>query len=136
MNKQQMIRQMYSDMHYSIMENYPKTDPNFFDWTSIMSVAEKFVWSEIRSIGLPMFPQFPVLGYFVDFADPVKKIAIEVDGREFHKDYAKDNKRQREIESGGWTFYRIEGWEVQPVDDGEEDPLRRFLKRIKDTHYQ
>ncbi len=146
MSKQQDIRALYKKMMPSIIENYPHTDTNFIDWTDMMSVAEKLMWVEIKSMGFPMYPQLPVLGYFLDFADPVKKIAIEVDGREFHMNNISDANRQKEIEKLGWTFYRITGSGVQPFSRNEgkalfeevyeeEDPLRIFLMKIRDNHY-
>jgi len=39
-----------------------------------MSPIEFNVWSDIRSNGLMFYPQFPVLNYFIDFADPIRKI--------------------------------------------------------------
>jgi very-short-patch-repair endonuclease len=146
MSRQQDIRSLYRNMLPSIIENYPHVDTNFIDWTEMMSIAEKLMWVEIKSMGLPMYPQFPVLGYFIDFADPVKKVGIEVDGREFHTDWEADEKRQKEMEALGWTFYRITGSEVQPFhrheksafindDYVELDPARKFLLKIRDNHY-
>jgi very-short-patch-repair endonuclease len=47
----------------------------------------------------------------VDFADPIKKIAIEVDGKWHHtmEQIEKDNKRQQEVEDLGWRVIRIDG---------------------------
>ena len=46
-------------------------------------------------LGLPFYPQYPIGKYFVDFADPVKKIVIECDGKKYHQDKEKDKRRQR-----------------------------------------
>jgi len=147
MNKQQKIRSLYREMMPSIISSYPHVDTNFIDWTEMMSIAEKLMWAEIKSIGFPMYPQFPVLGYFIDFADPVKKVGIEVDGKEFHTDWEADEKRQKEMEALGWKFYRITGSEVQPFrrDDKEDflndeyeeqDPARKLLIKIRNEHYK
>jgi very-short-patch-repair endonuclease len=45
-----------------------------------------------------MYPQFPVGPYFLDFADPVKKLGIEVDSRRYHEDRAKDRLREQHLE--------------------------------------
>jgi len=98
-----------------IRDNYvmwsPRSDPyGFFpDWVDHFSPIEKALWSEIRLFGLPLYPQFPVNEYFLDFADPEKKIALEADGKEFHQDKKADQKRQQEIEALGWIVYRITG---------------------------
>lgn len=52
--------------------------------------------------------QYPVLDYFIDFADPIKKIWIEVDWKEWHLDKEKDKKRQIELEKEWWTIIRID----------------------------
>lgn len=97
-----------------IRESYktwkPRSCPySYYDWSSIFTPIEDNVWGDIRLLGLPFYPQFPVGRYFIDFADPVNKIGIEVDGREWHQDIEKDLKRQKEIESMGWKIIRIQG---------------------------
>jgi very-short-patch-repair endonuclease len=79
------------------------------DWASLMTPIEAAMWDELRSEGLPFWPQFPVGKYMVDFGDPVRRIAIECDGKEFHQDYKKDARRDAEIESLGWSVHRISG---------------------------
>lgn len=88
----------------------PRTDPyQYGDWISLFSPIENNVWSDIRYLGLPMYPQYPVGKYFIDFADPIKKIGIEVDGKEFHQDIEKDEFHQSELEKLGWEIIRITG---------------------------
>jgi len=113
----------------------------------MMTMIERLVWTEIKCHGLPMYPQFPAMGYFLDFADPIKKIAIEADGKRWHKDKEKDARRDFVLESAGWEIYRIQGKDTffdpsnQPVDefddyDYEPDPLTEHLKIIKENHYK
>lgn len=40
------------------------------DWYAYMSPIEWNVWQDIRSYGLPLYPQVPCGKYFIDFADP------------------------------------------------------------------
>lgn len=75
-----------------------------------LSPIEKDMWGEIRCTGLPnIFMQYPILNYFVDFANPKLKYCIECDGKEFHLDAEKDLIRQAKIENEGWKMYRISG---------------------------
>ena len=83
-------------------------DPYRLDFTSDMTPIEAAVWSDIRCAALPFFPQLPVLSYFLDFADPFKKIAIECDGKQWH-DAEKDAHRDARLADIGWTVYRITG---------------------------
>lgn len=50
--------------------------------------------------------------WYVDFAFPDLKIAIECDGERWHQDKARDARRQAEIESQGWTMLRFAGKEI------------------------
>ena len=80
-----------------------------------------------------MYPQFPVREYFVDFGDPVKKIAIEADGQRWHTDGEKDRERQTRIEQEGWFVYRIEGRQtyLHPPDPRERPrPTDKELKKM------
>jgi len=54
-----------------------------------------------------LLPQFPVKKYFVDFANPFLKIAIEIDGKKWHQDVEKDKARQADMEQDGWRFLRF-----------------------------
>jgi hypothetical protein len=86
-----------------------RNDPYMIaDWVSLFTPIEAAIWSDIRAYGLPFWPQFPVGKYIVDFADPVRRIALECDGAAFH-DAAKDRKRDDALEAMGWTTYRIPG---------------------------
>jgi len=44
-----------------------------------MSVPEMYFWNYLRSCGLSMYFEYPILNYFVDLADPKTKICIEID---------------------------------------------------------
>lgn len=78
--------------------------PGMVNMTSI----ERLVWCDIRQIGLVMYPQVPVLNYFLDFANPVAKVAIECDGKDFH-DPIKDGERDARLAEIVWRVYRLPG---------------------------
>lgn len=103
MNK---IREVYKE-HVSALERGIRLSPYGLGITWEFSYIEDIVWGDIRYLGLPLYPQFPVLNYFIDFGDPKRKIGIEVDSRQWHKDKEKDKIRQRRIENTGWRIYRI-----------------------------
>lgn len=107
------IREHYKTELPRMMAEYERTgrvhfDPYRLDFTSDMTPIEAAVWGDIRCAALPFFPQIPALNYFLDFADPFKKIAIECDGKEWH-DAEKDAKRDARLAEDGWTVYRIPG---------------------------
>jgi len=78
------------------------------DWSMLLTPIEAAIWSDIRAYGLPFWPQFPVGKYIVDFADPVRRIALECDGAAYHNPI-KDRARDVVLEKMGWTTYRIPG---------------------------
>lgn len=104
---------IYKTLLPSWIKEYQQTgnmmhDPYMKDWLSEFTPIESAVWHDIRCAGLPFYPQIPACGYFLDFANPFLKIAIECDGAEFH-DYAKDSIRDKKLEENGWIVFRISG---------------------------
>jgi len=132
------IRQAYSELLPEWMGEYEKTgemrqDPYFMDWE--FTRIERNVWSDIRALGLPFYPQIPVLNYFIDFGCPFLKIGIECDGKAWH-DHDLDKARDARLAAEGWMIFRIEGHEcvrvVEPWQEytDEENPIevdRYFL---------
>lgn len=108
---------MKKETRQEIRKNYqnwrPHSDPyQYGDWIHLFTPIESNVWHDIRANGLPFYPQFPVGPYFLDFADPVKKVGIEVDGKEYHSTVAQllhDKKREKELNKLGWTIFRLKG---------------------------
>lgn len=86
-----------------------KVDPYIFDFEIPMTPIESNVWGDIRYLGLPFFMQVPAGPYFIDFADPIKKIGIEVDGKKWHVDIEKDAERESHLTELGWVIIRIPG---------------------------
>jgi len=79
------------------------------NWVPIFTPIEEDMWGEIRCAGrLPFWPQLPVGRFFVDFGNPILKIAIECDGKEFH-DPIKDMKRDDLLADMGWMVFRATG---------------------------
>jgi very-short-patch-repair endonuclease len=107
------IRRFYQENHDKIMSTNDKwgIDPNAWrGCTSIhMTPIEDAIWSEIRQHGAILYPQYPVAGYFVDFGNPIAKVAIECDGAAYHQNKAKDAARQAAIEANGWRVFRLTG---------------------------
>lgn len=152
------IRETYEFIMPLLVEGKFKFGPYIFDFHIPLTPIEENVWDDIRYLGLPFYMQFPAGPYFIDFADPVKKIGIEVDGKEWHKDLEKDQMREDILIKMGWTIYRIPGWmtfkkheDFFPIgyfydeycEDDYESRMREYytvssegiLERIKEKHY-
>lgn len=125
------IKQNYTDLFQERIDPYA-----IYDWWKIFTPIEKLVWQDIRFVGIPMYPQYPVDNYFIDFADPIKKIGIEVDGKEFHQDVEKDELRQKQLENRGWKIYRIKGFQTLLENKATEQvESERIVREIKQEHY-
>lgn len=128
-NKFLEIRRTYAKLLPEWMAEYDRTgemrqDPYFMDWE--FTPIEQNVWGDIRTLGLPFYPQVPVLNYFIDFGNPFLKIGIECDGKAWH-DYDLDRARDARLAAAGWMIFRIEGHECKRVvdiypEDEEDDP--------------
>jgi hypothetical protein len=112
-------------------------DPYEVDWTRLFTPIESWLWHDIRAVDLVLYPQYPVGRYFVDFANPVAKVAIECDGEAFHQDKAKDAERDAKLAAMGWKVYRISGKDCRDgvgAEHGEGSKARDFVKRIAGNH--
>lgn len=101
----------------------------------VFTPIEQALWSDIRSLDAVLYPQFPVGRRFVDFGNPIARVAIECDGAEFHRNAVADRQRQAEIESHGWTVYRFPGWEcVTDESQGRNGEAYTKLREIVEMH--
>lgn len=102
----EQIREAYKQYEPDLLSGVRRSPYDLgIDWQ--FSPIEDNVWAAIRYLGLPLYPQYPVGRFFVDFGDPKRKIAIEVDSIRWHKDKVKDAMRDKEIQKLGWRVYRI-----------------------------
>lgn len=123
-----LIRLHYGRVAPEIMRS-PKNawavDP--YAWNSVihMTPIEDSFWSLVRDCGAVMYPQWPAARYFLDFANPVAKIAVECDGRQFH-DAKRDAIRDAHLRVMGWSVYRYTGsdcWRMQLMQHNSDGTL-------------
>lgn len=102
-----------------------------------MTAIEQWLWSDIREQNAIFYPQYPVGRFFVDFANPVAKVAIECDGAAFHQDKAKDRARDDILNAMGWKVYRISGSDCRTESDIETGCIsraHRFVREVVEEH--
>lgn len=135
------IRGHYAHFNDQIMAERPNEwaiDAYAWEPTGIrMTPIERMFWGDIRDANVVMYPQYPVGRFFVDFGNPVAKVAIECDGKAFHLDKAKDQARDRALADMGWTVYRITGADcIKDFDEEtrEPSPARKLVDLIADRH--
>jgi len=103
----------YGKHEASIMDSPRDWFDDAYSWDHEAGITltpiERALWHDIRAEDLVPYPQYPVGRFFVDFGNPVWKVAIECDGARWHTDAERDAKRQQQIEAFGWKVYRITG---------------------------
>lgn len=136
--KKQALEGFYRDALPEIVAAGPHKwgiNPYEIDWPSMFTHIEANMWSDIRDAWLIMYPQFPARGYFLDFANPVAKVAIECDGKAFHSDKERDATRDGHLGLDGWMVYRISGADCnKSAIAGELSPRSALLERICREH--
>lgn len=121
-----VLRYVYQQKYGEIIEASSRNvrawaDPYFANWMKDSSPIEFRAWGDIRSRGTPLYPQFPLFNYFIDFANPYLKVGVELDGKDWH-DPVKDKARDEFLTSVGWHIYRITGAEANRTVDIPQYP--------------
>lgn len=103
-----------------------------------LSPIEKMFFDRWRAIyGFCLLWQYEVPGfrYRLDFAFPQQKVAIELDGYQYHsskEQFTNDRKRQRELEMAGWRFVRFSGSEINKNLDACISQAYEFWQAVKE----
>lgn len=80
-----------------------------YDWDDVFTPIERQAWNSMRCKGrICLYPQYPALNFYLDFGNPLKKIGLEIDGKEWHN-IEKDKIRDKILQSDGWKIYRVSG---------------------------
>ncbi len=102
------------DTIISAMLNRDPAIRHAFDPSPFESPLERMFF-ELAFLDLHLYPQHPVGKYRLDFAIPDKRVAIELDGHEYHKtkyQRTHDAQRDRWLYGQGWTVLRFTGTEI------------------------
>jgi len=82
--------------------------------------------------GLPLYPQFPLFNYFIDFAKPYLRIGVELDGKQH--DQNADQERDNRLAEYGWSIFRITGLEANTAFENQTDvDLADYSEELKKT---
>lgn len=99
------------------------------------SPIEEILLKRLEEYGLVPRLQHKVGYFFIDLAFPGIKLAIEADGKAYHKNqeqWERDRYRQKRIESQGWIFERFDGSFIHRYGDvaAAKIALRYFEERL------
>lgn len=127
------VRAHYRRHHDEIMADGSEWFDDAYSWDHeagiILTPIETGLWADIRAENLILYPQYPVGRFFVDFGNPVWKVAVECDGARWHTDLERDQTRQQQIEALGWAVHRIGGRECLTDFEETEDEVGRPVVR-------
>lgn len=76
------------------------------------SPIETTLYGQMRRYRIPCELQYKIKGIRFDIAIPSIKLAIECDGKEFHKDNLKDKSRDIASNKQGWEVRRFTGSDI------------------------
>ncbi|MGV8939511.1 MAG: endonuclease domain-containing protein [Allorhizobium sp.] len=101
----------------------PQRRANARRMRSALTEAELKLWNAVRAhrlMGLSFRRQVPVGGYIVDFACPLHRLVVELDGSQHGNDADQDYDRLRtaRLEADGWTVLRFWNEDVLQDIDG------------------
>ncbi len=94
-------------------------------------------WQQLRRLAADWVAQYPVEPYFLDFGLPSCKLAIELDGHEFHKTKEQrthDARKDRFLSKRGWTVLRFTGTEVFRDIKRCVEEVQALMKQMKESH--
>jgi len=95
-----------------------------------MSPIEYELYEAMLKQGLSPEPQLCIKGYFVDFAFPDIKLAVEADGKAYHEGERRERDRDRDhvLRSAGWTMKRFYGTTIYSEPENCAFEIRRVVE--------
>jgi very-short-patch-repair endonuclease len=121
------VRVRMTASYKKTMLEHPERHPNvIMAQKGFSSSIERRMKKLLEQAHIPFVQQHPILCYFVDFAIPELKIAIECDGHYWHNPKSKrEQNRQHEIEAEGWMVVRFTENQInKQMDEVAEKVLR------------
>jgi very-short-patch-repair endonuclease len=143
MSKWNDIRAFYDELRELIelagRSEWADDDPYLWEHAGGIELTpiERWLWTDIRALDMVLYPQYPVGRFFLDFGNPIARVAVECDGAAWHQDKDKDAARDAKLLELGWTVYRFPGWECRTDQDqetGKSGSAYLRLKEIGETH--
>ncbi len=132
----QAVFDFYERMNPAILAT-PKNEwaCDAYGWGELINMTpiEANFWEHLRNACGVMYPQYPIAGFFVDFANPVARVVVECDGKAYHLDKAKDAARDQKLNALGWDVYRLTGRQCNGDFDeatGDVGFTRKFIDAL------
>jgi very-short-patch-repair endonuclease len=95
------------------------------------TLAERLLWTKLkarRMNGYQFMRQKPIEEYIVDFFCSKLKLIIEIDGESHAYNEIKDRKRQKKLESLGFTVLRYDDHAVKTEIEGVMNSISYWIR--------
>lgn len=115
------------------LESNPEMVPYKRNHSSKESYPELYFSNVFAAENIILCKQFPVSSYRLDFANPSKKVAIEIDGEQHYVDkkmVKHDQIRDAYLKSIGWTIYRIRWASFKASSLNERTEIINQIKKL------
>ena len=107
----EQLKRLYLDAYSTAVREKNYKLPTYLeDWRETLNEIEFKFYTDIKSIGVRLYPYYPVDNFTVDFANPFVKVAVIIRYKN-----SNNNKIQEKIDilkKNGWTVYAIESKSV------------------------
>jgi len=137
MRKYAWVRKIVGDKTKKRFETNPESHPNRVMArkgyrTYIERVIKRVLEKDFNMIeGKDFFYDYKVLNYYIDWALPQYRIAIECDGERWHTDKEADLVRQNNIEGEDWTVIRFTGNQIAKHTNDCSMALSKLLPAVQ-----
>jgi hypothetical protein len=100
-------------------------EPYLLDWASILNTPHLAVFNDARSIGVPLYPYYPIGNRFIHLGNPFKKIGIEI----IYKGDSADDKKER------WDSFKQDGWTIYSIKSSDTFfTINDLYQQVKDLY--
>lgn len=122
-----------SEIRRKFLKENPDKVPYLLNhYSKGMSYPEKYFEKVFRNENINLIYHFRIGTYELDFADPIRKIDIEIDGEQHYCDkkiVESDKRRNKYLEDRGWIIYRVRWSNFMQLN---KEDKKGIVQQIKD----
>ncbi|RZK12933.1 MAG: hypothetical protein EOO46_01205 [Flavobacterium sp.] len=99
-------------------------------WDRILNPVELRIFHDIKFIGVPLYPRFPVAdNTYLHFANPFKRVGIEIEFKNSSPQII--NRKVLLLKSEGWTIFRVDSRNAYHIIE----EFFRFKRKSKELEF-
>ncbi len=131
-------RKQIAESIKKLQRENPKIHPNYIlAQKGHVTEIEKLIKEELIKRKLAFKIQYRVLNYWIDFAFPDIKLAVECDGERWHstkEQISKDKKRDKRLLDQGWIVFRFKGKEIINESNKVVNKIETFVNAQREQN--